>query len=107
MEANGWKGALLGTGWGRPDTLTVAAALAARTRTFEPLIAIRPGCWRPANFASAAATLDHLTGGRVRVLGRTARRRPGTDRTAARAQCRTGSRARPAGIRAADHHLRP
>ncbi|MGQ4599455.1 LLM class flavin-dependent oxidoreductase [Nocardia sp. R6R-6] len=67
LEAHGWKGALLGTGWGRPDTLTVAAALAARTATFEPLIAIRPGYWRPANFASAAATLDHLTGGRVRV----------------------------------------
>ncbi|WP_278262462.1 LLM class flavin-dependent oxidoreductase [Nocardia sp. AG03] len=67
LEANGWQGALLGTGWGRPDTLTVAAALAARTETFEPLIAIRPGYWRPANFASAAATLDHLTGGRVRV----------------------------------------
>lgn len=67
LEDNGWTGALLGTGWGRPDTLTVATALAARTRTFEPLIAIRPGYWRPANFASAAATLDHLTGGRVRV----------------------------------------
>ena len=60
-------GALLGTGWGRPDTFTVATALAARTTTFEPLIAIRPGYWRPANFASAAATLDHLTGGRVRI----------------------------------------
>jgi alkanesulfonate monooxygenase len=67
LEDHGWKGALLGAGWGRPDTFTVAAALAARTRTFEPLIAIRPGYWRPANFASAAATLDHLTGGRVRV----------------------------------------
>ncbi|MGW5311715.1 LLM class flavin-dependent oxidoreductase [Nocardia thailandica] len=67
LEDNGWTGALLGTGWGRPDTLTVATALAARTETFEPLIAIRPGYWRPANFASAAATLDHLTGGRVRV----------------------------------------
>ncbi|MFF2397319.1 LLM class flavin-dependent oxidoreductase [Nocardia sp. NPDC058114] len=67
LEAHGWKGALLGTGWGRPDTLTVAAALAARTESFEPLIAIRPGYWRPANFASAAATLDHLSGGRVRV----------------------------------------
>ena len=31
------------------------------------LIAIRPGYWRPANFASAAATLDNLTGGRVRI----------------------------------------
>ena len=53
LEDYGWKGALIGTGWGRPDTFTVAAALAARTTTFEPLIAIRPGYWRPANFASA------------------------------------------------------
>lgn len=67
LEAHGWKGALIGAGWGRPDTFTVAAALAARTTTFEPLIAIRPGYWRPAHFASAAATLDQLTGGRVRV----------------------------------------
>jgi len=67
LERHGWQGALIGTGWGRPDTFTVAAALAVRTTTFEPLIAIRPGYWRPANFASAAATLDHLTGGRVRV----------------------------------------
>ncbi|WP_214105786.1 LLM class flavin-dependent oxidoreductase [Acrocarpospora catenulata] len=67
LEKHGWKGALLGTSWGRPDTFTVATALAARTTRFEPLIAIRPGYWRPANFASAAATLDHLSGGRVRV----------------------------------------
>jgi len=67
LEEHGWGGALLGAGWGRPDTFTVATALAARTTTFQPLIAIRPGYWRPANFASAAATLDHLTGGRVLV----------------------------------------
>jgi alkanesulfonate monooxygenase len=67
LEDHGWKGALIGAGWGRPDTFTVAAALTARTTTFEPLIAIRPGYWRPANFASAAATLDHLSGGRVRI----------------------------------------
>ncbi|WP_193615129.1 LLM class flavin-dependent oxidoreductase [Nocardioides lijunqiniae] len=67
LEDHGWDGALLGTGWGRPDTFTLATALAARTTTFEPLIAVRPGYWRPANFASAAATLDHLSGGRVRV----------------------------------------
>jgi len=67
LEEHGWKGALLGAGWGRPDTFTVAAALAARTTTFEPLIAIRPGYWRPAHFASAAATLDHLSGGRVKI----------------------------------------
>jgi len=67
LEQHGWKGALIGTGWGRPDTFTVATALTARTKTFEPLIAIRPGYWRPANFASAAATLDELSGGRVRI----------------------------------------
>ncbi|WP_039801573.1 LLM class flavin-dependent oxidoreductase [Nocardia araoensis] len=67
LEEHGWRGALIGTGWGRPDTLTVATALAAKTTTFEPLVAIKPGYWRPANFASAAATLDHLSGGRVRV----------------------------------------
>ncbi|MER6940938.1 LLM class flavin-dependent oxidoreductase [Nocardioides sp. NPDC127514] len=67
VEKAGWTGALLGTSWGRPDTFTVATALAARTTTFEPLIAIRPGYWRPANFATSAATLDQLSRGRVRV----------------------------------------
>ncbi|MFI0895654.1 LLM class flavin-dependent oxidoreductase [Streptomyces sp. NPDC020983] len=66
-EAHGWGGALLGTGWGRPDTFTVATALAARTTTFQPLVAIRPGYWQPAHFASAAATLDRLSGGRLLV----------------------------------------
>jgi alkanesulfonate monooxygenase len=67
LEDHGWGGALIGTGWGRPDTFTVATAIAARTTTFKPLAAIRPGYWRPAHFASAAATLDHLTGGRLLV----------------------------------------
>src|SRR6202453_4255615 len=62
-EEHGWSGALLGTSWGRPDTFTVATALAARTRTFKPLAAIRPGYWRPAPVAGAAATLDHPTRG--------------------------------------------
>ena len=67
LEDHGWGGALIGTGWGRPDTFTVATAIAARTTTFKPLAAIRPGYWQPAHFASAAATLDHLTGGRLLV----------------------------------------
>ncbi len=67
LEKHGWGGALIGTGWGRPDTFTVATALAAQTTTFKPLIAIRPGYWQPAHFASAAATLDHLTRGRVLI----------------------------------------
>src|SRR5947208_9046903 len=67
LEDHGWSGALLGTGWGRPDTFTVPTALAARTTTFQPLAAIRPGYWHPAHFASAASTLDQLTGGRLLI----------------------------------------
>jgi alkanesulfonate monooxygenase len=66
-EKHGWSGALLGTGWGRPDTFTLATSLAARTTRFKPLIATRPGYWHPAHFASAAATLDQLSEGRVLV----------------------------------------
>jgi alkanesulfonate monooxygenase len=51
----------------RPGTFTVATAIAARTTTFRPLVAIRPGYWQPAHFASAAATLDRLSGGRLLV----------------------------------------
>jgi alkanesulfonate monooxygenase len=67
LEENGWTGALIGSGWGRPDTFTVATALVARTTSFEPLIAVRPGYWSPAHFAASAATLDRLSGGRVRI----------------------------------------
>ncbi|HLI00327.1 MAG TPA: LLM class flavin-dependent oxidoreductase [Acidimicrobiales bacterium] len=66
-EEHGWAGALVGTGWGRPDTFTVATALAARTTTFKPLVAARPGYWHPAHFASAAATLDQFSQGRLLV----------------------------------------
>src|SRR3954447_4511789 len=66
-EDHGWGGALIGTGWGRPDTFTVATALAARTTTFQPLAAIRPGYWHPAHFASSASTLDQLSGGRLLI----------------------------------------
>ncbi|GAA0908192.1 LLM class flavin-dependent oxidoreductase [Pseudonocardia zijingensis] len=66
-ERHGWGGALIGAGWGRPDTFTVATAIAARTTRFRPLVAIRPGYWQPAHFASAAATLDRLSGGRLAI----------------------------------------
>jgi len=66
-EEHGWGGALIGTGWKRPDTFTLATALTATTTSFNPLIAIRPGYWTPAHFASSAATLDQLSGLRVKV----------------------------------------
>lgn len=67
VERYGWDGALIGTGWRRPDTFTVATALAARTQRFRPLVAARPGYWHPAHFAASAATLDALSGGRLLV----------------------------------------
>jgi alkanesulfonate monooxygenase len=67
VEAHGFSGALIGTGWGRPDTFTLATSLAARTRKFKPLIATRPGYWTAPQFACAAATLDQLSEGRVLI----------------------------------------
>lgn len=64
---HGFAGALIGAGWGRTDTFTLATALAARTRAFHPLAAIRPGYWQPAQFACAAATLDQLSDARLLV----------------------------------------
>ncbi len=67
VEEHGFVGALIGAGWGRTDTYTLATALTARTRTFMPLAAIRPGYWQPGPFACAAATLDQLGEGRLLV----------------------------------------
>ncbi|MFN8525496.1 MAG: LLM class flavin-dependent oxidoreductase [Chloroflexota bacterium] len=67
LERSGFAGSLIGSGWGRPDTFTVAASLLARTTRYEALAAIRPGYWQPAQFACAAATLDQLSNGRLRV----------------------------------------
>lgn len=66
-EEHGFDGALIGAGWGRTDTFTLCTALAAVTRRFKPLAAIRPGYWQPAHFACAAATLDQLSEGRLLV----------------------------------------
>jgi len=48
VEDRGFVGALIGSGWGRTDTFTLATALTARTRRFMPLAAIRPGYSQPA-----------------------------------------------------------
>jgi alkanesulfonate monooxygenase len=67
VEAGGWAGALIGGGWGRPDAFVVATALLARTTTFAPIVAVRAGYWEPAQFATAAATADALSRGRLLV----------------------------------------
>jgi alkanesulfonate monooxygenase len=67
VEQGGWAGALIGTGWGRPDAFAMATALLARTTTFQPIVAARPGFWSPAQFAAAASTTDALSQGRLLV----------------------------------------
>jgi alkanesulfonate monooxygenase len=67
VESHGFIGALIGAGWGRTDTYTLATALTARTQQFRPLAAIRPGYWQPGPFACAAATLDQLGQGRLLI----------------------------------------
>jgi alkanesulfonate monooxygenase len=67
VEDHGFVGALIGSGWGRTDTFTLATALTARTRAFMPLAAIRPGYLQPGSFACAATTLDQLGQGRLLV----------------------------------------
>ena len=67
VEAGGWSGALIGSGWGRPDAFVVATALLARTTSLRPIVAVRPGYWEPAQFAAAAATADALSRGRLLV----------------------------------------
>jgi len=67
VEAGGWSGALIGGGWGRPDAFVVSSALLARTTSFRPIVAVRAGYWEPAQFATAAATADALSRGRLLV----------------------------------------
>lgn len=67
VEDHGFVGALIGSGWGRTDTFTLATALTARTTRFMPLAAIRPGYSQPGPFACAATTLDQLGQGRLLV----------------------------------------
>jgi alkanesulfonate monooxygenase len=67
VEDHGFVGALIGSGWGRTDTFTLATALTARTTRFQPLAAIRPGYSQPGPFACAATTLDQLGQGRLLV----------------------------------------
>jgi hypothetical protein len=69
-ERHGWGGALIGTGWGRPDAFTVATAIAARTTTFRPpsvgpVIPCGGGVRRPQRWGRpAAATSDRRPSGR-------------------------------------------
>jgi alkanesulfonate monooxygenase SsuD/methylene tetrahydromethanopterin reductase-like flavin-dependent oxidoreductase (luciferase family) len=56
-EEHGWEGALIGTGWGRPDTFTVATAIAARIERLRGLSASLDRDLPPLEFGLRITTL--------------------------------------------------
>ncbi|WP_127580016.1 LLM class flavin-dependent oxidoreductase [Paenibacillus koleovorans] len=67
VEASGYTFALIPTGGECSDAWIVGATLAAHTKIFKPLVAMRPGLIAPALAARIGATLDEVTGGRALI----------------------------------------
>ncbi|WP_051318061.1 LLM class flavin-dependent oxidoreductase [Cohnella thermotolerans] len=65
VEEAGYTFGLIPTGGTCADAWIMGATLAAHTRVFKPLIAMRPGLIAPALAARMGATLDEVTGGRA------------------------------------------
>lgn len=65
VEAAGYTFALIPTGGNCSDAWIIGATLAAHTKIFKPLVAMRPGLIAPALAARMGATLDEATGGRA------------------------------------------
>ncbi|WP_256865493.1 LLM class flavin-dependent oxidoreductase [Paenibacillus sp. 32352] len=65
VENAGYTFALIPTGGACTDAWVMGATLAAHTKIFKPLIAMRPGLIAPALAARMGASLDEVTGGRA------------------------------------------
>lgn len=65
IDKLGYYGALLATGFGGNDILTVAAATFPVTKRMKFLAAIHPGLLSPAKLAQIALTFDNFSGGRL------------------------------------------
>lgn len=66
-EYAGFDRVLIASGPGSADSLQIAAYAASQTERLGFMIAHRPGLWAPTAAARAFATLDHVTGGRIRL----------------------------------------
>jgi alkanesulfonate monooxygenase len=64
-EAAGFDMILIPAGPGCADAMVTAAHIAAATTSLRPLVAVRPGSVPPTVLAKSAATLDHVSGGRM------------------------------------------
>lgn len=67
VEEAGYTFALIPTGGNCSDAWIVGATLAAHTKIFKPLVAMRPGLIAPALAARIGATLDEVTSGRALI----------------------------------------
>ncbi|TDG00831.1 LLM class flavin-dependent oxidoreductase [Paenibacillus piri] len=67
VEEAGYTFALIPTGGACTDAWIMGATLAAHTKVFKPLVAMRPGLIAPALAARMGATLDEVTGGRALI----------------------------------------
>ncbi|GLK44907.1 MULTISPECIES: LLM class flavin-dependent oxidoreductase [Novosphingobium] len=65
IDKLGFYGALLATGYGGNDVLTVAAATLSVTKRMTFLGAIHPGLLSPAKLAQIALTINNFSGGRL------------------------------------------
>jgi len=66
-ENAGFDRVLIASGPGGADSLQIAAYAASQTERLGFMIAHRPALWSPTAAARAFATLDHTTGGRIRL----------------------------------------
>lgn len=67
VENAGYTFALIPTGGECSDAWIIGATLAAHTKVFKPLVAMRPGLIAPGLAARMGATLDEATGGRALI----------------------------------------
>lgn len=79
-EDAGFDGVLIGGGGDGPDNLQIAALAVANTTTLQYLVAHRPGLVNPTAAARTFATLDQISGGRLRVHVITGRQNDGQNR---------------------------
>ncbi|WP_067621003.1 LLM class flavin-dependent oxidoreductase [Alicyclobacillus acidiphilus] len=66
-EAAGFTFALIPTGSTCIDGWVLAGAIVARTKTFKPLVAMRPGFISPVLAARMAGSLDYISNGRALI----------------------------------------
>jgi len=66
-EYAGFDRVLIASGPGAADSLQIAAYAASQVERLGFMIAHRPGLWSPTAAARAFATLDHVSGGRIRM----------------------------------------